>query len=484
MRLREREMPLDPEIERELDAIDRALAGRPVDPQLEDLALLAAEIRTERPEPSAEAEARLDRLAAEGFPPRASDRLGRASRRTSDVFAALRRKGARRLIPVFSAAAVFAIAAGRGDLRERDLRGGKYGAPPQTAEPASTGTDRPSTRATSSSRSSTCPPRGQSRGADTTASARRPSRHPGPTSPRAAAVPGRGGASRQQARNVDLELATAPGDFRDAADGVLDVVRDRHAFVLSSHVSGGDPSVEGAERGRASFDLRIPAGQLSAAMGDLSDLGHVVSRTDGTHDITKRFVSDRKRIDDLTAERDTLLRQLGEATDDRRATEHPGSSAHRRESARDRPQGPCHGAAACPSGPRRGDDRRRRERSLGRSVVDRGRLPRCGRRRAPGQTGRDHRGAVRRDSQVERSRSAPSTLGSQPNTWELSTNAWRCPGPRRARRRRRRGSPRCGRQLEDVAASWRCAVQQQQRRGPGLPTAGPSARRHRRRRRR
>ena len=129
--------------------------------------------------------------------------------------------------------------------------------------------------------------------------------------PGAAAVAGP--AQRQEARNVDLELATAPGDFRDAADGVLDVVRDRHAFVLSSHVSGGDPSVEGAERGRASFDLRIPAGQLSAAMGDLSDLGHVVSRTDGTHDITKRFVSDRKRIDDLTTERDTLLRQLGEA---------------------------------------------------------------------------------------------------------------------------------------------------------------------------
>ena len=104
--------------------------------------------------------------------------------------------------------------------------------------------------------------------------------------------------SRQQARNVDLELATAPDDFRDAADSVLDVVREHHGFVLSSHVSGGDPGVKGAERGRASFDLRIPAGELSAAMGDLSDLGHVVSRTDGTHDISKRFVSDNKRIED------------------------------------------------------------------------------------------------------------------------------------------------------------------------------------------
>jgi hypothetical protein len=123
-----------------------------------------------------------------------------------------------------------------------------------------------------------------------------------------------GAAGRHQARNVDLELATAPDDFRGAADSVLDVVDEHHGFVLSSQVSGGDPGVKGAERGRASFDLRIPARELSAAMGDLSDLGHVVSRTDGTHDISKRFVSDNKRIEDLTAARDRLLRQLGEAT--------------------------------------------------------------------------------------------------------------------------------------------------------------------------
>ncbi len=50
MRLREQEMPLDPEIERELDALDRALAGGSVDPDLEELALLAVELRSERPE--------------------------------------------------------------------------------------------------------------------------------------------------------------------------------------------------------------------------------------------------------------------------------------------------------------------------------------------------------------------------------------------------------------------------------------------------
>ena len=313
MRLRERKLPLDPEIERELDAIDRALTGRPVNPQLEDLALLAAEIRSERPEASAEAETLLDELAADGFSPRESDRLGRASRRASDAFAGLRRKGARRLVPAFSAAAVFLIAAGVG-ISGSGIFAGDESAPSQSAKPASTGNgsaDRPGPQVQFT------PPnvsaKGQSHGADTTASSVQNQLAPADRARAQGPFLAAGGHSRQQARNVDLELATAPGDLRDAADGVLDVVRDRHAFVLSSHVSGGDPSVEGAERGRASFDLRIPAGQLSAAMGDLSELGHVVSRTDGTRDITKRFVSDRKQIDDLTAERDRLLRQLGQA---------------------------------------------------------------------------------------------------------------------------------------------------------------------------
>jgi hypothetical protein len=118
---------------------------------------------------------------------------------------------------------------------------------------------------------------------------------------------------RKVAQEVDLGLSTAPDAFRDAADGVLDVVRDHRGFVVRSNVSGGDPGVGGAERGRASFALRIPAGELSATMGDLSDLGHVVSRSDGTVDVTDRFVSARNRIDELTATRDRLLRELGEA---------------------------------------------------------------------------------------------------------------------------------------------------------------------------
>jgi hypothetical protein len=83
--------------------------------------------------------------------------------------------------------------------------------------------------------------------------------------------------------------------------------------VRTSNVTGGDPNVKGSELGQANFDLRIPAGQLEAALGELSDLGHVVSRTDGTKDITSSFVSVKKRIAALEQTRQNLLRQLEDA---------------------------------------------------------------------------------------------------------------------------------------------------------------------------
>src|SRR5689334_17134907 len=110
MRLREADLPLDPEVERRLDAIDDALAGRRVDPDLEDLALLAVEIRSARTGPSAEAEQVLDALAADGFPPRVSDRAGRASRRLADALGAFRAASPRRIIPALAAVTVLLVA--------------------------------------------------------------------------------------------------------------------------------------------------------------------------------------------------------------------------------------------------------------------------------------------------------------------------------------------------------------------------------------
>jgi hypothetical protein len=116
------------------------------------------------------------------------------------------------------------------------------------------------------------------------------------------------------AQDVNLALASSPEDFRDTADGVLDVVDEHGGFVLRSSVSGGDPDVEGAQPGRANFETRIPAGQLQPAIAAFSDLGHVVSRTDGAKDITNRFNDAKQRIDTYTQARDRLLQRLEDAT--------------------------------------------------------------------------------------------------------------------------------------------------------------------------
>jgi hypothetical protein len=118
---------------------------------------------------------------------------------------------------------------------------------------------------------------------------------------------------RKIAQKVDLSLSTAPKEFRDAADGVLDVVATHNGFVVTSDVSGGDPSVKGAQPGQANFKLKIPAGQLPAALSALSDLGHVVARTDGTEDITGRFVGAKERIAEYSQARQNLLAQLEDA---------------------------------------------------------------------------------------------------------------------------------------------------------------------------
>ena len=68
MRLRSQDMPLDPDVERELAAIDAGLLGLDVAPDLEDLAELARDARAEAPAPESDFAARLDKWAAAGFP--------------------------------------------------------------------------------------------------------------------------------------------------------------------------------------------------------------------------------------------------------------------------------------------------------------------------------------------------------------------------------------------------------------------------------
>src|SRR5919201_4728460 len=138
MRLRDEEMPLDPEIERELETIDRALAGLEARPGQEDLAELALELRAGRPvlEPLFAAE--LDEWAAAGFPPRHS--VTEVQRRPpADTLLGLRERLAtvppRRLLAPAGAAAALLVAIGIGIGVSDQLGGG----PSQAPQAVSTG---------------------------------------------------------------------------------------------------------------------------------------------------------------------------------------------------------------------------------------------------------------------------------------------------------------------------------------------------------
>ncbi len=138
-----------------------------------------------------------------------------------------------------------------------------------------------------------------------------------------AAAPAVPAGQRKVASTADLTLSTDPDNVRDAASQVTDVVRRYRGLVISSQITsgrGGPPQpipLEGSfpvsPSLGAEFQLRIPAAKLEPALDDLSGLGLVVSRTEGSQDITRRFNTARDSIAGLTSERDTLIAQLAKA---------------------------------------------------------------------------------------------------------------------------------------------------------------------------
>jgi len=310
MRLREREREPSPEVERELRALDRAIAGEPVPADLTGLAELARELHDERPDADAEFAAMLDDRVASGFEAEeAGEEAPRTgSERLSRLLDRLRAMPPRRLLAPAGAAVtllvVVSVVISQGDelggddpvepvQTQQGTESGGESAPPPSALEDSPDTDGRATQVVPGGRGSeaylVAPEVADAGAAPTPAS------------------------DRKLAQRVDMTLSTEPAELRDVADGVLGVV-DRHGgFVVNSSVSTGDPGSRGADTGRASFQLKLPARELQAALGELSDLAHVSARTDGTVDITNRFNSARSRIDNATEERDRLLRKLENA---------------------------------------------------------------------------------------------------------------------------------------------------------------------------
>jgi len=285
----------DPQVVEELAAVDAALAGESVDPELMELGELALALRAERSRPRAEYVRELDRLAAEGFRP-SPDTTGENLREPTGSRLLLTRARFRRpnnlSLAVGSAASVFLVSAAV-------ISSGVFSGSEERARTEATPPAEPSVSA---------PALGESSRDRSAAPAQTPSS--GRAEP-----PQRGGAgtapevrNRKVERSASLTLAPASAKVEDVADEVIRVTDRYRGFVLRSTVVGADA---GGAGGR--LDLRIPSDRVQPAIRDLSALAHVRSRTQSTEDVTGRFVSRRARLNEAIAERRALLRQLAAA---------------------------------------------------------------------------------------------------------------------------------------------------------------------------
>jgi hypothetical protein len=261
---------IDSTVERELAAVDDALATGRVDAPLADereLRELALLLRADAPEPRAPFAAELGDRVRAGFPRRQARRL--ALPRAGD----LRRPLA--AVAALAALAVvipLAITLSAGD----DRSGGAGGL---AAGGARQGTPHPqSARGLS----------GPGAPADLA-----------PAPPQSFA-PGR---VRRVERAASLTLGVPKGELQRAADGVATITDRYGGYVLRSTVTSG-------EGGGGSFEVRIPQEDLRPALRDLSALGHVRSSTQSGNDVTRRFSSVADHLRKARSERRRLLARL------------------------------------------------------------------------------------------------------------------------------------------------------------------------------
>jgi hypothetical protein len=282
---------------------------------------LARELRAEREEIDPDFGAALDEWAAAGFPPPKRPGWGRARQTFGDRVAGLRARLAatppRRLVAPVGAAATLIVVVGIA-VSQVGTNGGTQtftadGGDVATGVGGQTGQAAPSVSQAEDAAGSAGVDKAATSASQTRAeeSFDRDSGVLDELNASRAAVEDavRPGKPRHTAQAADLVLASEPENVREVADGVNDVVNDYRGFVLDSSVQSGD-----AERKPgATFRLKVPAGNLQAALADLSELAHVQSRTERTEDITSRFVSAQERIEENETLRTKLLQELEEA---------------------------------------------------------------------------------------------------------------------------------------------------------------------------
>ena len=287
-------------MERDLEAIDDALAGAPRhhDGELGELQDLALALSAMAPEPEPEFAATLRGRVDSGFPPSP----GSARARLAQVRP---RRGLRVLLPAAGfagmlAALVLALAV--------VLPSGPSGGGDDDSGAGSSSGDGGAALSSDG---------GSSGGAAESFSAQ--SKAAPEALDSAQALPATGGgfvpgrSDRKIERSIALELAAPVDQMERVAERVTAVTNRYGGFVLSSSLSTGEDGAGG------DFDLRIPAARLRPALRDLSALATVRSQSQSGRDVTRQHVTAQDRLASARAERASLLRRLEAADTDTEA---------------------------------------------------------------------------------------------------------------------------------------------------------------------
>jgi hypothetical protein len=334
--------PLDERAAAEMQALDYALRGEPVGPEMSSLATLVSDLRAEREDIDQEFSASLDAWAAAGFP--RGQRPGAGE--SSSPNGAQGLQGPRNwftstpprriFAPAFAAASVIVIAA-VAISQSGNISGGSD-SPSSGSSPSGAIVDQAANSAESSgdtgiADSASSGSAGAGAAIETTPRAIEPDAAPssealkrqvqapldsfsaGDTARRESpgAVSGnlkKIQQNRKVERDAQLALAADPEDVPDVASRATDVTEQYDGHVLSSQVSGSSDSAT------ATMELAIPSKNLDDAIADLSDLADVSSSSQGSDDITRPFISAREELNGFRAQRASVLKRLAAATTD------------------------------------------------------------------------------------------------------------------------------------------------------------------------
>jgi hypothetical protein len=252
---------------RDLQALDRALAGEPLEAEQADLATLVEAVRGDAP--------RIDPAFAQRLDERLTQGLGRRG--------ALGRLRALAVVPkrprlmalgtalgvAVAVAVVILVAGGSG---QRSSVTAEHGPRPLAAQ-------HPSAAATEGAGASVPAP------------------------------PSVGSQPRAVQRDATLALSAARGALQRVADSVVRATDRFGGIVESSNVTLDDHGGS-----QADFQLLVPAARFDAALAAYSALAHVGSRSQSVLDITDQTRAAGDRLAADRAERLSLLRQLAQAT--------------------------------------------------------------------------------------------------------------------------------------------------------------------------